>query len=150
MSKLIGSIAEDIAVLGVIAPVDGATGATTSSWGNAANFSQVGCIATAGVISGTVAVKLQQATSAAGAGAKDITGATNTTLTATDDGKTVVIGCDVAKNMDIDNAFTHVAAVMTVTGGVASFIAAHVVGAGNRFGPVDSTDASTVFDTTSI
>lgn len=150
MSKLIGSIAEDIAVLGVIAPVDGTTGATTSSWANAENFSQVGCIATVGVISGTVAVKLQQATDSSGTGNVDIAGATNTLLAATDDGKTVIIGCDVAKNMDIDNGFTHVAAVMTVTGGAASFICCQVVGAGNRYGPVDSTDATTVFDTTSI
>jgi len=150
MTKLLGSIAEDVAVLSLIAPVDGATGATTGGWGNVANFSQVGCVAIVGVISGTVAVKLQQATDSSGTSNKDITGATNTTLTATDDGKAVVIGCDVAKNMDIDNGFTHVAAVMTITGGAASFISAVILGAGNRYGEVSGTDSSLVFDTTSI
>ena len=151
MSKLLGSIAEDIAVIALIAPVDGATGATeTAVWGPVRDFAQVGVIAIVGVISGTVAVKLQQATASDGTGATDIAGATATTLTATDDGKAVVIGVDVAKNLDIDNGFNHVGCIMTITGGAASFITCAVVGSGNRYGEVSGIDSALVFDTTSI
>jgi hypothetical protein len=63
-----------------------------------------------------IAMKLVQATSAAGAGKKDITGAAIVALAGTDDNKQVSIEVD-PYQLDINNSFRFVAAETAVTGG---------------------------------
>lgn len=67
----------------------------------------------------TTDMKLVQATSAAGAGVKDITGAVITQLSATNDNKQASIEID-PYQLDFNNGFRYVAAVIDVTGGSAT------------------------------
>jgi hypothetical protein len=66
-----------------------------------------------------IALKLVQATSAAGAGKQDITGAAITALAGTDDNKQVSIEVD-PYQLDFNNGYRFVAAETTLTGGTAT------------------------------
>ncbi len=63
-------------------------------------------------------IQVRQATANDGTGAKDVSGAVNTALGATDDNKFVLVTCRAAA-LDTANGFRYVAALPTWTGGTA-------------------------------
>lgn len=72
-----------------------------------------------GASDGVFDMKVVQATSSAGAGSKDITGAAITQLSATDDNKQAEIEIDVDA---LDEGFTHVAVTVTAAGTTTAFV----------------------------
>lgn len=130
-------------LLGRITP-QSATTAKSSGWidmstlGAALATIQVGTIAT----NGTVDAKIEQATSAAGAGAKDVTGLAITQLTeaGTDSDKEAEINIQ-PSDLDRANNFTHIRLTITPAT-AAALIAGTVRGFNARYQP--ATDATTV------
>lgn len=139
------------AVLGVINPDATAVGTHTTDWIAMKDFAALMAVIMAGTLgtAATLDAKLEQATDAAGTGAKDVTGSAITQLTkAADDGKQAVIQC-YAEDLDIDNGFTHVRLSMAV-GGATSDAGALVVGMTPRFGPASNADAATVAEIVTV
>lgn len=132
-------------VVGVIAPVSQGAGSASTGWVSMALWGSLMAIVQAGVLgaSATLDAKLEQATSAAGAGAKDLTGKAITQLTkaGSDDGKQAVIEVT-SDELDVNNSFTHVRLTLTV-GTAASLVAGLLLGHDARYDPSDS-DADTV------
>lgn len=106
-----------VAVAGVIDPDAQAAGTVTTGWVSAAAYANFMAIVMAGTLgsSATLDAKLEQATSAAGAGAKDISGKAITQLTQadTDNDKQAIINCR-ADELDVANSFAYVRLSMTV------------------------------------
>lgn len=130
-------------VLAVIDP-DAYTAATyTSGWVDMSLWESLQAIVFAGTLGSgaTLDAKLEQATSAAGAGAKDITGKAITQLTqaGTDSDKQAVINCQ-SEDLDVEGGFRYVRLSMTV-GNATSDAGGVVLGMDPRYAP---TDASTV------
>lgn len=130
-------------VLAVIDP-DAYTAATyTSGWVDMSLWESLLVIVFAGTLGSgaTLDAKLEQATSAAGAGAKDITGKAITQLTqaGTDSDKQAVINCQ-SEDLDVEGGFRYVRLSMTV-GNATSDAGGVVLGMDPRYAP---TDASTV------
>lgn len=130
-------------VLAVIDP-DAYTAATyTSGWVDMSLWGSLQAIVFAGTLGSgaTLDAKLEQATSAAGAGAKDITGKAITQLTqaGTDSDKQAVINCQ-SEDLDVEGGFRYVRLSMTV-GNATSDAGGVVLGMDPRYAP---TDASTV------
>lgn len=138
--------ADNAAVLAVIDP--DAYGASTevSDWVDASQFHQILAIVMAGTLgsSATLDAKLRQATSAAGAGAKDITGAAITQLTqaGTDADKQAIMSLDVDA-LDIAGGFRYVALSMTI-GTATSDAAGLIIGLAPRVGPASDNDLASV------
>jgi hypothetical protein len=137
--------ADNAAVLAVIDP--DAYGASTevSDWVDASEFHQILAIVMAGTLgaSATLDAKLRQATSAAGAGAKDISGAAITQLVkATDDDKQAIMSLDVDA-LDIAGGFRYVALSMTI-GTATSDAAGLIIGLAPRVGPASDNDLASV------
>ena len=135
---------DKVTQLGKISPVSQGVGSATSGWILVSEFAQILAEIVTGVLgaAATVDAKLQQATSNAGAGAKDITGAAITQLVkASNDNNTAFINLDVNK-LDAANGFCYVQLSITV-GAAASLIAGKVFGLGARHG-VPAHDASVV------
>ena len=99
-----------------IAPVDGATGATNGAEIDMLHWAECAFILNVGVISGTVDMKIQ-GTNTSGSGHTDITGWAITQLAATADGS--VVGLRVRASA---TSYRYLRAVVTITGGAASFI----------------------------
>ncbi len=135
-----------VAVVGNIDPDAYSTGTYTTEWIDMSKFLAIMAIVQAGTLgaSATLDAKIQQATSAAGAGAKDITGKAITQLTqvGTDSDKQAVINL-FADELDINNGFTHVQLSITV-GTAASDASAIVLGLDPRKDVASASDASTV------
>lgn len=122
-------ISEQAALLATIDPVSQAPGTVATGWISAANFERFLATLQTGVLgtAATVDAKLQQATSAAGAGAKDITGKAITQIVkASGDNKQAQIDLR-ADELDMANGFTYFNLSITV-GAAASLIAASVKG----------------------
>lgn len=122
-------------LVGVINPQSLAPGAVSTGWVSMATLGSILATLYVGAIAatGTLDAKLEQATDAAGTGAKDITGKAITQLTDADDNKQVQINCR-CEELDVANAFTHVR--LTVTAAVAaSLVAAGVYGFDARYAP---------------
>lgn len=104
-----------VAVLGVIDP-QSATTAKSTGWVDAGLYESLLAVVKVGVLGSgtTVNAKLEQATSAAGAGAKDITGKAVTQLTqaGTDDSKQVLINLK-SEDLDVNNRFQFVRLTVT-------------------------------------
>lgn len=130
-------------LLGRITP-QSATTAKSTAWismatlGSALATVMVGTIAS----TGTVDAKIEQATSAAGAGAKDITGLAITQLTeaGTDSDKDVEINVQ-PSDLDRANGFTHIRLTITPAT-AAALIAGTLRGFNSRYQP--AADATTV------
>lgn len=136
---------EAAAVVGVVSPDALATGAISTAWIPVNNFENFQAIVLAGVLgaSATLAGKLEQATDAAGAGAKDITGKAITTLVkATDDNKQAVINLKPSE-LDKDNDFSHFRLTLTV-GTAISDGGAVVMGQDPIFAPASDNDLASV------
>ena len=137
---------EKVGVVGVIDPDAYAAATTTSGWVKADAFLRYIAIIAAGDIAtnGTLDAKIEQATSAAGAGAKDVTSLAITQLTEAgpDSNKQVVIDIDPC-DLDIANNFTHFR--LSVTGAVAAADwGAVILGVEPVNGPATGFDAATV------
>lgn len=136
-------ISDTIAILGTIDAIDHATSAVTSDWVDTAKYPFIAAYMNVGAITGTFDMKLQQATDSSGTGAKDITGAAITQLSASDDNKQVIINLKV-EELDDEGGFQFVAAIVTPTGGTTNFSSTTILGSMPRYAPVLDHDLSTV------
>ncbi|WP_186056818.1 hypothetical protein [Burkholderia gladioli] len=136
---------EQVAILGAIAPSSQAAGAATTGWISMAAFNKALAVIQSGTLgtSATIDAKLQQATSSAGAGAKDIAGKAITQLTGAPGANVQVeINLD-AQELDVANGFSFVQLSVTV-GTAASGTAALLFGFVPRFAPASDSNATTV------
>lgn len=133
-------------VVGVIDPDAYAAGTVTTGWIKASDYHSFLAVIMAGDLgaSATVDAKIEQATSAAGAGAKDVSGLAITQLTkaGTDDNKQALINVQPA-DLDLANGFTHFCLSMTVANAT-SDAGAIVLGFSPRKGPATAKDLATV------
>jgi hypothetical protein len=137
---------EKIAVLGTIDPDAYGTGTQGTDWVDMSKFKSLGFVVMAGTLgsSATIDFKVQEATSAAGAGAQDITGKSITQLTeaGTDSDKQAVVNVK-AEELDIADGYRYVRGVLTI--GVATSDGGVVVlGTDPRFMPASDFDLSSV------
>lgn len=136
---------KDVVVVGVIDPDLNTAAAHSTGWIDMNLIQAIQAIVLAGTLgaSATLDAKLEQATSAAGAGAKDITGKVITQLTqaGTDESDLqAIINCR-SEELDINNGFTHARLTMTV-GTASSDSCGIVLGHYARFQP--AADVATV------
>lgn len=134
-------LVESMALLATVDPDDVATTAVTSDWVDMSKFGQIIAVVQAGVLSGTLDGKLQEATSSSGTGNVDLTGKTITQLSATDDDKQGLINC---RAEELSAGFTHVALVITPTGGSANFASGVILGGNAYHKPASDSDLTTV------
>lgn len=134
------------AIVAVIDPDANAAGTITSAYVSVAKFRKLMAIVMAGDLgsSATLNFKLVQATSAAGAGKKDISGKAITALTeaGTDSNKQAIINFD-QTDLDITNGFAFVAMEM-VTAVATSDSGAIMLGFDAAINPASDNDASSV------
>ena len=136
---------EQIGVLDTINPAGYVVGATNTAWLDHKNFFTMCVLFAVGALAanGTVTLKLQQATSSAGAGAKDIAGKTVTlTKAANDDNKQAMINLR-QEELDVNGGFNYVRAVMTVAGAQAGAFVT-VLGLNPTRGPASDENDSDV------
>ncbi len=137
---------ERIAVLGTVDPDVCGTGTHGTDWVDMSKFQNVGFVVMTGTLgsSATVDFKVQEATSAAGAGAQDISGKSITQLTeaGTDDDKQVVVNVK-AEELDREDGYQFVRGLMTI-GVATSDAAVLVLGADPRFLPASDFDLASV------
>lgn len=134
----------DRAVLLTVIDPQSATTAKSTGWVSLGLFESMLAVIAVGVLgsSTTVDAKLEQATTAAGAGAKDITGKGITQLTqaGTDDSKQVLINVKAA-DLDVANSFAFVRLTVTPATSTALLFGA-IFGMDPKYAP--ATDATTV------
>jgi hypothetical protein len=97
----------------------GTVTSTTTAYLDMADVHTAEFFLAVGATDQAIAMKLVQATSAAGAGKQDITGAAIVALAGTDDNKQVSIEVD-PYQLDFNNGFRFVAAETAVSGGTAT------------------------------
>lgn len=136
---------EAVAVLDVVNPSAQGAGAATTGWVSAAQFQKFLAIIQAGTFgsSATIDAKIQQATSAAGAGAKDITGKAVTQLLAAGGNN---VQCEInldAQELDVNGGFAFIQLSVTV-GTAASGTSAVLLGLGGRLGPASNFNNASV------
>lgn len=134
------------AVVETIDPVSQGVGSVSSGWIDASKFHAYMAVIVAGVLgaAATLDGKIEQATDAAGTGAKDVTGKAMAQFTkaGADDNKQAVINLRPA-DLDLDNGFDHFRVTLTV-GAAASLVSAVVLGLTPRDGLASANDVSTV------
>lgn len=137
---------ERVAVGGVIDPDANTAAALTSDYVNMGLFGSAMGICLCGTMgsSGTLDMKLVQATDSSGTGVKDITGKAITQFTdaGTDSDKQAVINVR-AEELDVANGFDHVAIIMT-TAVATGDSAAILLGLDPRSGPASDNDLASV------
>jgi len=137
---------EEVAVVGAIDPDANTAAAYVSDYGSAVEFQSFMAIIQAGTLgsSATLDAKLTQATTSAGAGAKDVSGKSITQLTqaGTDSDKQAVITCK-DSDLDVANGFDWVAITMTVATAT-SDCGAVLLGLHPRHGTASDNDVSSV------
>ncbi len=138
-------ISEQLAVVATIDPVSQAAGTISTGWISAANFERYQATIQTGLMGAgaTVDAKIQQATSAAGAGAKDVAGKAITQIVkATGDNKQAIIGLR-ASELDVNNGFAFFNVTVTV-GVAASLIAARVDAGVSKNSPASTLNQAAV------
>lgn len=141
---------ECLAVLGTYDPVSQAAATVTTGWVDARKFAEIVAILQTGVLgaAATLDAKLQQATSAAGAGAKDIAAKSVTQIVkATGDNKQVLINVR-PEQLDVNGGFCFVRLSMTV-GTAASLVSALLLGVWPRQGTAADSNQAAVVQTVS-
>lgn len=145
---------ERAAVVGTIDP-DAYTASDdtpqTSDWVDMSRFETLLAALMTGTVAATVSItaKLEQATSAAGAGAKDITGKSITTLSAAaDSDKQVLINLR-GEEMDVTNGFRYARLSVTISDSAspdaaAADFGAVLLGFDPRYGPAQDYDLASV------
>lgn len=134
---------DDAVLAAVINPSSQAVGSVDSAWVSMADFEAIQAPVLVGAFgaAATVDALLQQATDAAGTGAKAITGKAITQLLAAGgNNRQAIINCR-SEELDVENAFTHVRLRITV-GAAATLTAGAVLGHYARYQPED--DATSV------
>lgn len=135
-----------VAILAAIDPDALAAGTANTAWIDVTNWQNLMAIIMSGDLgaSATVDAKLQQATSNAGAGAKDVTGKVITQLTqaGTDSDKQAIINCS-QYDLDFNNGFKFVRITLTVAVAT-SEIGALLLGFDPRYNTASDNDATTV------
>jgi hypothetical protein len=135
-----------LAVVAAINPVSQGVGAVSTGWISMQNWRSVMAIVQAGVLgaAATLDAKLEQATSAAGAGAKDIAGKVITQLTqaGADSNKQAIINLRQVE-LDFSGGYSHVRLTLTV-GTQASLVSALLLGLDARYNPASDSDAASV------
>ena len=137
-------ISEALAQIVNIAPVSQAPGSAVSGWVSVKNYLALMAIVNVGVFgaSATVDANIQQATSAAGAGAKAITGKSITQmLAAGGNNKQVLINMR-PQDLDTNGGFAFGQLTITV-GAAATLVSAELLGA-PRFQPADALNQAAV------
>jgi len=137
---------EMAAVAATIDPASLTANTYVSDWVDMKNFEQALAVILVGAITtnGTFDAKLRQATSSAGADAKDVTGKAIAQLTAagTDSNKQALIQVR-GDELDVAGGFSFVALSIT-TATAASLAGAAVLGFNPTYGPASGYDLSTV------
>ena len=135
------------AVVGAVDPDAYAAGTYTTGWIAAKDFHSFMAIVMAGTLgtNATLDAKLEQATSAAGAGAKDVSGTAITQMTqaGTDKSDKQAIVNLRQEQLDVANGFTHFRLSMTVATAT-SDAGGIVFGMDERYGPASDADAASV------
>lgn len=118
-------VSEQVTVVGVLDPVSQAASTRSTGWVDMQTYRRIAAMALVGVFgaSATVDVKLEQATSAAGAGAKDLRAATQLLAAGGNNRQVVVEARD--DELDTANAFRYVR--LTVTVGTAATLTSGVL-----------------------
>lgn len=132
-------LSEALSVLTTIDPASQAVSTITSPWVTAQNHLAYLAVIKTGVLGAgaTIDVKIEQATSIAGAGVKNITGKAITQIVkATGDSKQVLINFK-GQDLDTEGGFSFVRLNMVV-GVAASFADAVLLGGAPRFEPANS------------
>jgi hypothetical protein len=144
MGNMLVKPSDRVALAGVIDPDANAAATYTTDWINMASFESLMAVVFAGTLgaSATIDAKLQQATTAAGAGAKDVTGKAITQIATSD--KQAVINLR-AEELDVNNDFSFVRLSMTV-GTAASDSGAAVFGLEPRYGPASNLAAASMIE----
>lgn len=137
---------DQVAVVGAIDPDANGAATYTTGWVSLADWSGLLAVVMAGTLgsSATLDAKFEQATDAAGTGAKDVTGKAITQLTqaGTDSDKQALINL-FPTDLDFANNFTHARLSMTV-GTATSDCGAVLLGLYPRNGAASDSDAATV------
>ena len=130
-----------VAVVGTVDPDANTVTDHNSDWASMADFDSILAVIQTGIMgaSATIDAKMEQATDAAGAGAKDIDGKAIVRLVkASDDDKQALINVRAAE-LDVDGGFTHVRLVLAV-GTATSDSSAVLLGFDARYGPAEAND----------
>lgn len=137
-------ISEAQAVLANIAPISQGVGTAVSGWVSIKNAQMILAIISVGVFgaSATVDAKFQQATSAAGAGAKDVTGKAITQLLAAGGNNRLAEINVRPQDLDTNGGFSFVQLSVTV-GTAATLISAEVL-ASTRYLPASDLNSAAV------
>jgi hypothetical protein len=134
------------AILAAIDPDAAAAGTVNTAWIDVTNWQNLMAIVMAGDLgaSATLNAKLEQATSNAGAGVKDVTGKAITVLTqaGTDSDKQAIVNCS-QYDLDFANGFKFVRLSMTVAV-AASEIGGLLLGFDPRYNTASDNDAASV------
>ena len=119
-----------LALLATIDPVSQAAGTVSTAWVDLATYFAALAILSVGAfgVAATVDAKLQQATDAAGTGAKDISGKAITQLLAAGGNNRQIMINMKSADLDTENAFRFLRLTVTV-GATATLIAAGLFGA---------------------
>ena len=136
---------EQISSLANIAPVSQGVGAVTTGWVPVANHHVFLALICTGLLgaSATVDAKIQQATDAAGTGAKDVTGKAITQIVkATGDNKQAMINFRPTE-LDTNGGFGYVRLSLTV-GTAASLVSAELLGFNARNNPASINNQAAV------
>lgn len=147
MAQANSRASDRIAVLGAIDPDVYTASTVTTGWISAAEFARFQAIVMAGTLgsSATLDAKIEQATSSAGAGAKDLAGKAIGQLTqagTNESDKQAIINFRAA-DLDLAGDFTHFRLSMTV-GTATSDAGAIVLGIDPRELPASDNDAASV------
>lgn len=122
--------------LAQVGPISQGAGSVSTGWVDASLYDGLHGVVAAGLLgaAATLDAKLEQATSAGGAGVKDIIGKTITQLVkATDDDKVATINVR-AEELDVNNGFRWVRLTLTV-GTAASLVYGALFGHNARYQP---------------
>jgi len=107
-------------------------GVEATEWVSLANYHRAVVMVFCGALTGTLDVAVWQATNAAGAGAKAVTGKAITQLAATDDYEQVIIELQ-TEELDADGSFDYIRA--QCTNGAANVFGCYVFGVVPRYPP---------------
>src|SRR5579872_5117740 len=128
------------AVLDVVSPISQTVGSVSTGWIDASQYAQLLAVVQSGVLGGggTLDAKFQQATDSSGTGAKDVTNAAITQITANN--KQALINLR-PEALDLANSFNYVRLTLTV-GTATSLVSAIVQGFAGRYGAVQGTNVA--------
>ena len=137
-------LSEAVALLGQISPKSQGAGTAVSGWVSIAQAHQIMALVQVGAFgaSATVDAKVQQATSNAGAGAKDVSGKAITQLLAAGGNDRQVEINLRPQDLDTEGGFDYVQ--LSITVGTAATLIAGAIFAAMRFEPASDSNAASV------